>query len=195
MRAVRHMPRANQNTNGAVEAWHRTMKRMLRRKIGGIQGFRLDRILQFLFEEVLPYFWYQMQCKESGMVTNIKKEEIVLNSLHLAMHSMSDSQVSFVPNSHPLRAFVTSCQAHDKKYEVYNVGSNFPTCSCPWAEEGNMCKHQLKCLLLKGWDPGFLVQQLGSLDGSEFGGICHLPYSPVPPELRIRVSFFFDALY
>lgn len=168
------MPRANQNTNGAIEAWHLTLKKMIKRNIGAIGALRLDRVVNSLFQVMLPFFWYQLRCKARGRVINYKKEEIVLNSLHKAMHLMRDHQVCFPDPRLPNQAVVRSLKPDGKEHVVRNIFSNFPSCDCKWAEEGNMCKHQLKALLFRGYDGGVLVQQLGSRFGSLMGGISHL---------------------
>lgn len=56
MRAVRDMPRANQNTNNAIEAWHLTLKKMIKRVIGAIGALRVDRVVNALFQVMLPFF-------------------------------------------------------------------------------------------------------------------------------------------
>ncbi|CAM6117684.1 unnamed protein product [Calypogeia fissa] len=179
MRAMRDMPRANQNTNGVVKAWHLLVKRMIKRVLGCIQALRMDKVVKFMFANVLPYFWYQLRCKERGIVPNNKKEHVVLHSLHLAQHHMTDAQVSFPFEDMPNCAIVQSSEGNGKEYTVRNIYSNFPSRSCEWAEqEGNMCKHQLKALLIKGHQGGVLVQQLGTRFGSQFGGIDHLQDSP-----------------
>ena len=52
-----------------------------------------------------------------------------------------------------------------------NIYSKFPSCDCEWAFQGNMCKHQVKALLLRGHSEGVIAQQLGTRFGSNFDGI------------------------
>ena len=87
------MNRANQETNGATEAWHLTLKKMIARKIGDITAMRLDAIIDMLFTCMLPFFYYNMRCKNVGRKLNYRKEGIVVNSLHLAKHELKDDQV------------------------------------------------------------------------------------------------------
>ena len=95
MQAVRTMNRANQNTNGATEAWHLTLKKMIARCIGGLQSRRLDALVPMLFGPMLAFFMYNMKRKQLGYVINYKVEEIVLSSLHLAEHELKHAKVSF----------------------------------------------------------------------------------------------------
>jgi hypothetical protein len=87
---------------------------------------------------------------------------------------MKDEQVCFPDSQDPNRAVVKSLKPDGKEYNVRNIYSNFPTCNCKWADQGNMCKHQLKALLVKGVLGGVLAQQLGSRFGGQGGGIEHL---------------------
>lgn len=98
----------------------------------------------------------------------------VMNSLHATQHSVRDHQVTFLDPALPNQAHVKSAKTPGKEYVVRNIYSNFPSCSCKWAEQGNTCKHQLKALLVRGHDDGVLVQQLGTRFGSSMDGISHL---------------------
>ena len=66
MVAVRECNRANQDTTGAIEAWHMTFKKMMKRKIGDIGARRIDAVVSALFTVMVPYFWYQLWCKARG---------------------------------------------------------------------------------------------------------------------------------
>lgn len=184
MRAVRDMPRANQNTNGAIEAWHLTLKKMIHRVIGAISARRLDRLLNALWEVLIPFFWYQSRTKAHGRVNNSRKEAIVMSSVQAATHHMTDSMVTFPNPLNPNFALCNSKSLLGVQFSVTDVFSKFPSCNCRWAEEGNMCKHQIKALLMKGVSGGVLVQQLGSRFGSSIAGISHLK----PPAENIPVQ-------
>lgn len=93
MRLDRDFDHANQETNGAIEAWHHTLKLMIRQKIGDIKALRLDRIIHMLFTCVLPFFWYNLRAKALERKRNYKKEEIILSSLHHAKFNMTNDQV------------------------------------------------------------------------------------------------------
>src|SRR5450759_2579415 len=95
MQAVRSMPRANQDTNGATEAWHLTLKKMIMRIRGDIGARRVDRLVFMLFNQMLPFFYHAIKRKIEGKVINYRKEEIVLSSVHLAKHELKDEQVIF----------------------------------------------------------------------------------------------------
>ena len=96
MRAVRSMARANQNTNGATEAWHLTLKKMIKRKLGDIGGLRLDKIIDMLFTYMLPFFVYSLRRKQLGRVPNYRVEDVVLSSLHLAEFELNNAKVCTV---------------------------------------------------------------------------------------------------
>jgi len=92
------MNRANQNTNGATEAWHLTLKKMLARSIGGLQARRLDALVPMLFGPMLAFFIYNMKRKQLGYVINYKVEDIVLSSLHLAEQELKHAKVFSRPD-------------------------------------------------------------------------------------------------
>ena len=83
-------------------------------------------------------------------------------------------QVSFPDPEMPNCAVVKSTSTAGKEHVVRNIYSNFPSCDCEWADQGNMCKHQIKALLMRGHEGGLIVQQLGTRFGSEMGGMSHL---------------------
>jgi hypothetical protein len=89
----RNFDHANQNTNGATEAWHLTLKRMMNRLIGGLRSRRLDRLLELLFKSMLPFFLYNMRRKALGLVKNLKKEEMVISSVWLAETELKNAKV------------------------------------------------------------------------------------------------------
>lgn len=83
--------------------------------------------------------------------------------------------VGLIPRSKNLnKALVTSSTKDGKDHVVQNILSKFPSYDCECVNQGNMCKHQLKVLLVRGVHSGVLVQQLGTKFGSEMNGIAHL---------------------
>ncbi|KAL3701242.1 hypothetical protein R1sor_019264 [Riccia sorocarpa] len=184
MSHLRTMRRENQNTNGAVEAWHQTYKKALARVVGALNARRCDRILEVLFQNILPYFWYNMRRKQRGRVINYKIEAVILSSVHAALE-MDDSSIRFhtAPQSH-MYATVQNCSDADRVYLVEDIYNNSPSCNCPWGVHGNMCKHQVKALLLVGHSPGLVVQMLGTNFGGQFAGMEQLRPSEILPDLN-----------
>lgn len=84
---------ANQMTNGAIEAWHLTMKKMIQRMIGGLKARRLDRLLDMLFGSMLPFFLYNIRRKAMGLVVNWRKEEVAISSVWAAENEMKYAKV------------------------------------------------------------------------------------------------------
>jgi hypothetical protein len=85
--------RSNQNTNGAIEAWHLTLKKFIARWLGEMQSRRLDALINLLFGHMLSFFMYNMYCKRNGLVKNMKAEEIAISSLHLAQFELKNAKV------------------------------------------------------------------------------------------------------
>jgi hypothetical protein len=93
MHCFRKMPRARQNTNGATEAWHLTLKRCIGRWLGEMQGRRMDALVNLLFEKMLSFFMYNMHLKREGLMENLKAENVAISSLHLAQFELKNATV------------------------------------------------------------------------------------------------------
>jgi hypothetical protein len=84
--------KSNQNTNGAIEARHLTLKKFIAGWFREMQSRRLDA-LYLLFGHMLSFFMYNMYCKRNGLVKNIKAEEITISSLDLAQFELKNAKV------------------------------------------------------------------------------------------------------
>jgi hypothetical protein len=79
-------------------------------------------------------------------------------------------KITFPNPNKPNFVQVTTTKSN-KTYMIQNVYSMIPTCDCPWAKQGNMCKHQCKALMVKGHAGGLIIKQFGSKAGSKFEGM------------------------
>jgi hypothetical protein len=95
MHCFRKMPRARQNTNGSIEAYHLTLKRCIGRWIGEMQARRMDALVNLLFGKMLSFFMYSMHLKREGLDANLKAENVAISSLHLAEHELKNAKVAF----------------------------------------------------------------------------------------------------
>ncbi len=78
--------------------------------------------------------------------------------------------MTFPDPEKPNRAEVINPKSK-KKYIVRDCYSMLPSCNCPWAVQGNICKHQCKALMCKGHQGGSIIQQCGTWSGSQYQGI------------------------
>jgi hypothetical protein len=97
-------------------------------------------------------------------------------------------------------AKVISCLDPSKVYEVQNIYSNIAACNSPWEKKGNICKHQVKALLLKELQDGIIAQKLGTNYGSIWGGVSHLDStqdteSPIIEPFQARTFLILDFTF
>jgi hypothetical protein len=199
----RNLPYAGQDTNAAIESYHSNLKATLRASKGRAHGRRLDWVIYELTEEILSHYWYQAMRKQHGFVPNLKQEQFVINAV-LKAREIPDSCVTLpIANDGP--ALVTSKTNANKKYTVYNPDCEWGCCDCLWAIKGNICKHQIKVLMMlhPRLAEGTITRYCGSLAGTREGGrgnmlepVEHFPDSSddagpsmfTPTSMRVRGS-------
>ena len=187
----RNLPYAGQDTNAAIESYHSNLKVTLRAAKGRAHGRRLDWVIYELTEEILSHYWYQAMRKQHGFVPNLKQEQFVINAV-LKAREIPDSCVT-LPIAYDGPAIVTSKTNASKMYFVYNPDCEWGCCDCVWALKGNICKHQIKVLMMlhPSLAEGTITRYCGSLAGTTEGGrgnmlepVVHFPddcYDIGPP--------------
>ncbi|MCO5559333.1 hypothetical protein L7F22_050746 [Adiantum nelumboides] len=156
-RGVQVLPHANQDTNGTIQSYHVTLK--LRFLCGKkyIWGRRIDWLLHKIMTSCLPYFWYVDEAKKGGFVRNKAVQRLIEHSIERA-HSIQDGDVSFSHKSSSVMVRVKSqFSSKGVYYTVYNADCDWGCCNCAWAMKGNLCKHQVKVMLMKGFNLNTLV--------------------------------------
>lgn len=84
---------------------------------------------------------------------------------------------------------VVSCSNPEVVYFVHDAAGEWASCTCAWSEQGNLCKHQVKCLiLLEGKTEDQIVQVCGSLVGTSRGGLEALFSQDNQDSLQIQVK-------
>ena len=199
----RNLPYVGQDTNAAIESYHSNLKATLRASKGRAHGRRLDWVIYELTEEILSHYWYQAMRKQHGFVPNLKQEQFVINAV-LKAREIPDSCVT-IPIANDGPALVTSKTNASKSYKVYNPDCEWGCCDCVWALKGNICKHQIKVLMMlhPSLAEGTITRYCGSLAGTTEGGrgnmldpVEHFPAdsydagAPVstPTSMRVRGS-------
>ena len=166
----RNLPYAGQDTNAAIESYHSNLKATLRASKGRAHGRRLDWVIYELTEEILSHYWYQAMRKQNGFVPNLKQEQFVINAV-LKAREIPDSCVT-LPIADDGPALVTSMNNPTKLYSVYSPDCEWGCCDCFWALKGNICKHQIKVLMIlhPSLAEGTITRYCGSLAGTAEGG-------------------------
>ena len=166
----RNLPYAGQDTNAAIESYHSNLKATLRASKGRAHGRRLDWVIYELTGEILSHYWYQAMRKQHGFVPNLKQEQFVINAV-LKAREIPDSCVT-LPIADDGPALVTSKNNPSKLYSVYSPDCEWGCCDCVWALKGNICKHQVKVLMIlhPSLAEGTITRYCGSLAGTTEGG-------------------------
>ena len=165
-----NLPYAGQDTNTTIEGYHSNLKATLRASKGRAHGRRLDWVTYELTEEILSHYWYQAMRKQHGFISNLKQEQFVINVV-LKAREILDSCVT-LPIACDGPTLVTSKSNAAKLYYVYNPDCEWGCCDCVWALKGNICKHQIKVLMMlhPSLAEGTITRYSGSLAGTTEGG-------------------------
>ncbi|KAK7255750.1 hypothetical protein RIF29_29169 [Crotalaria pallida] len=140
--ALKTLPLASQETSAALEFYHAQLKiRLLNEKDSSVYQ-RADWLVDKLGTKVHSYFWLDEYTGRDDFARYWKNEWMSgLTSWRKALK---------IPKSDVLMedecAKVTDQHDRDKSYVVWNPGSMFNTCSCSWAQDGNLCEHILKVI-------------------------------------------------
>ena len=166
----RNLPYAGQDTNAAIESYHSNLKATLHASKGRAHGRRLDWVIYKLTGEILSHYWYQAMRKQHGLVPNLKQEQFVINAL-LKAREIPDSCVT-LPIADDGPALVTSMNNASKLYSVYSPDCEWGCCDCLWALKGNICRHQIKVLMILHPElaEGTITRYCGSLACTCEGG-------------------------
>ena len=166
----RNLPYAGQNTNAAIESYHSNLKATLRASKGRAHGRRLDWVIYELTGEILSHYWYQAMRKQHGFVPNLKQEQFVINAV-LKAREIPDSCVT-LPIADDGPTLVMSQNNPTKLYSIYSPDCEWGYCDCVWALKGNICKHQVKVLMIlhPSLAEGTITRYCGSLAGTTEGG-------------------------
>ena len=157
IRASRMMEHANQDTNGSIESYHGLLKSKFLCNRKTIHGRRIDWLIKGLVSSCHSYFWYQEMLKQAGFKQNFKVMDVLKNSLARAIE-IPDEYVKF-HNDDPRSAKVLSMSKQNHRYKVLNADVEWATCECDWALKGNLCKHQVKVMMLNGIDVHTIVSK------------------------------------
>lgn len=161
----RNIPHAGQNTNAAIESYHANLKRILYLEKQRFMGRRMDWTADDLQRVVTGHYWYFRVLKEYGFIRN-RKQEIIICSAILAAQEIPDDYVSLNPGGEDI-ALVVSVNNYPQVHTVYGPDTEWAQCDCFMAEQGTMCKHVMKCFVMKHPDieEGLILREAGSKCG------------------------------
>jgi hypothetical protein len=167
----RDNPDAGQDTNAAVESYHANMKSILTSSRQRLTGRRMDWLLFHLTGDVLTHYWYIVQCKLYGFITNKKAERVVVSAV-LRSNDIPDHLVKLFPGGQDV-AQVISVNHYPQVYTILAPGEEYAQCNCSWVDQGNICKHAVKVykMIHPEVDDGTIIRRRGILHGTCAAGV------------------------
>ncbi|KAK3027028.1 hypothetical protein RJ639_041183 [Escallonia herrerae] len=143
---VRTLPVASQEPHAAIESYHLQLKSKLFNILHSNLWQRVDWLLHTLTTEFHSLYWLDQYIGETGNFENLRGRSFSTNSWYKAMH-IPDVDVLLDEENLQL-AKVVSQADRSVAYTVWNPGSEFSLCDCPWSRMGNLCKHIVKVAIL-----------------------------------------------
>ncbi|KAI3923717.1 hypothetical protein MKW98_011347 [Papaver atlanticum] len=146
--ATRLLPIANQEFSGAIESYHSNLKSKLFGEQHSGSWMRVDWLVHTLTTEFHSLYWFAQYTEETCYFRNLKDCTFSTNSWYRALQ-IPDTDVLL--DDEELRIIrVISQSNRSMAYTIWNPGSEFSYCDCPWSRLGNLCKHVIKvCILFR----------------------------------------------
>ncbi|CAM6098660.1 unnamed protein product [Calypogeia fissa] len=166
---LRRFKHANQNTNGAIERGHNTLKGHLRLEKTSKVGRKIVWLVEQLVHQLEHYYWCMSCMKWQGRVRNRKIEDIIWKAI-LKARTIPDQDVTFEEDGNI--ALVRSQKNPENWHAVEGWAGNACVCTCGSSVQGNTCKHQIKLLLLSGMGESKILHIYGTLYGTMVGGLA-----------------------
>jgi len=141
MVGVRKVPHSNQDTQTIIESYHGALKRWFALDTKGFRGHRIDWLVWRL-TTIAHHYMHTLEMKTKGFIKTKVIETIITRSVE---------KVTLIPLTHVYQPTLESDGAWGVRSQrlpnvIYVV--NFPfieifCCTCEWALQRNMCKHQI----------------------------------------------------
>ncbi|KAI3977339.1 hypothetical protein MKX01_000252 [Papaver californicum] len=146
--AMRLLPVANQEFNGALESYHLNLKSKLFSEQHAGSWTIVDWLVHTLTTELHSLYWLAQYTEETGYFRNLKECTFSTNSWYRALQI---PDIDVLLDDEELRIIrVISQSDRSIAYTIWNPGSEFSLCDCSWSRLGNLCKHMIKvCILFR----------------------------------------------
>lgn len=143
---MRTLPVASQEPYAAIESYHLQLKSRIFNSLRANFWQRVDWLIHVLTTELHSLYWLDQYIVETGYFEDLRDPSFSTNSWNQAMH-VPDVDVLLDEENLQL-AKVVSQVDRSVIYTVWNPGSEFSLCDCPWSRMGNICKHVVKVGIL-----------------------------------------------
>nr|XP_029121164.1 uncharacterized protein LOC105047737 isoform X1 [Elaeis guineensis] len=189
--AVGTLPVSKQELDAAIESYHLKLKSKLLSDVHANSWHRVDWLVHTLTTEFHSIYWFHKYTEECGPLRNHMEEFLPTNSWYRALQIPDLDVLLDEEDLHPSK--VVSQSDRSLAYTIWNPGSEFSICDCPWSRMGNLCEHVIKVGIfcrnqqhhLKGLEDlsnGALLQPSSALDASAFFHENISPQTSMPRE-------------
>ncbi|XP_057504762.1 uncharacterized protein LOC130788225 [Actinidia eriantha] len=144
--SIRTLPVASQEPYSAIEAYHLRLKTKVLNELHASCWQRVDWLIMTLTTEFHSSYWLDQYIEETGYFENLRDVSFSTNCWYQAIR-IPDVDVLLDEENLQL-AKVISQTDRTVVYTIWNPGSEFSLCDCPWSRLGNLCKHIVKVAIL-----------------------------------------------
>lgn len=143
---IKSLPVSSPEPNAAIESYHLRLKLKLFNQQCANSWSRVDWLIHTLSTEFHSLYWLDQYIIETGYFENLRDKSFITNAWCQALHI---PDVDVILDEHNLQlAKVISQTDRSLGYTIWNPGSEFSLCDCPWSRVGNFCKHVIKVAIL-----------------------------------------------
>lgn len=133
---------AGPEPNAAIESYHLRLKSKLFNEQYVNSWSRVDWLIHTLTTEFQSSYWLDQYSIETGYFENLRDKSFSTNAWYQALQILN---VDVILDEQNLQyAKVISQTDRSLAYTIWNPGSEFSLCDCPWSRLGNLCKHVIK---------------------------------------------------
>ncbi|XP_026665892.2 uncharacterized protein LOC103720796 [Phoenix dactylifera] len=140
--AMRALPVSKQELHAVIESYHLKLKSKLLSDMHASSWHRVDWLVHTLTTEFYSIYWFHKYTEECGLLRNHIEEFLPTNSWYRALQ-ISDLDVLLDEEDLHLSKVVSQSDG-SLVYTIWNPGSEFSICDCPWSRLGNLCEHVIK---------------------------------------------------
>lgn len=144
--SIRSLPVASTEPLAAIESYHLRLKSKLFDQQYANSYTRIDWLIHTLTTEFHSLYWLDQYSAETGYFTNVRDKSFLTNAWYQALHIPDVDVILDEQNLQLVK--VISQTDRSLAYTIWNPGSEFALCDCPWSRQGNLCKHVIKVAIL-----------------------------------------------
>ncbi|KAJ4707996.1 Zinc finger protein [Melia azedarach] len=140
------LPVASPEPLAAIETYHLRLKSKLFSERNANFWPRVDWLIHALTTEFHSLYWLDQYSEETGYFANFRDDSFSTNAWNQALQ-IPDANVILDEQNLQLAKVISQADG-TLAYTIWNPGSEFSLCDCPWSGLGNVCKHVVKLAMV-----------------------------------------------